>query len=157
MKRELRVRPLKKLLYHHAATDALQRLEIKGPLSASLKNSVLTDKCIELLNERCPNLTTLILESYDLENLTYLPKTLKNLALIKCRMPTDEFTSHLIHKISQLKSLDFTQSTKIGPKDLKVLKNYSGITELNLDGCYRISATHLENSLSVEFLSQLNK
>ncbi|CAD5111471.1 DgyrCDS782 [Dimorphilus gyrociliatus] len=159
LKKELKVGPLKKLLYHHAATDALQRLEIKGPLKLRIypKGSAITDKCIELLNERCPNLTTLVLESYNLEQISHLPKNLKHLALVKCSTPLDGFAGHLVHKFSELKSLDLTNSTKVGSKDLTSLSSYTSITQLSLDGCYRISASFLQAYLTLEFLSQLEK
>lgn len=156
--------------FRRFARECTETLKISGGClaktgkSALVKLSPYTEQISGLIRLSYPNLRYLHLSRYDFredptacKNVTFLPTNLQGLYLTKCEMlmtsiqGTEDFlkipdiplrngTKHF--SLQSLEILSFEQSSCLGLVSVRYLPNLCpNLTELNLNGCFRITRT----------------
>lgn len=136
----------------------------KTSKSQLVKLSPFTDQISSLIRLNYPNLRYLHLSRYDFredpsacKNITFLPSNLQGLYLTKCEMlmtsiqGTEDFlkipdvplrNATKNFSLQSLENLSFEQSSCLGLVSVRYLPNLCpNLTELNLNGCFRITRT----------------
>ena len=126
-------------------TVALRELHLRGsvrPTRAILDS--ITLPFLDDLKSRCPNLTDLTLENYDLRQIviSVLPADLSYLSLKDSMISHGWFESlkNNTFNMAKLKFLDLSNCTAISNTDLEALSYLTNLQTLLLYNCYRISA-----------------
>ena len=126
-------------------TVALRELHLRGsvgPTRAILDS--ITLPFLDDLKRRCPNLTELTLENYDLRQIaiSILPAQLSYLSLKDSMIAHGWFESlkNNTFNMEKLKYLDLSNCTAISNTDLEALSYLTNLQTLLLYNCYRISA-----------------
>ena len=98
---------------------------------------------LDNLNKRCPNLTGLSLEYFDLQDipLEFLPQNISHLSLAGSMLTMGWFDVLKCRDLLiSLKTLDLQYCTKVSNSDLESLCYLRNIETLLMTNCYRISA-----------------
>ena len=128
-------------------TVALRELHLRGsvgPTRAIL--DTITIPFLDDLKRRCPNLTAITLENYDLRqnalNISVLPAQLSYLSLKDSMLAHGWFESlkNNTFNMEKLKFLDLSNCTAISNTDLEAFSYLTNLRTLLLYNCYRISA-----------------
>ena len=126
-------------------TVALRELHLRGSVgpTRSILDSI-TIPFLDNLKRRCPNLTELTLEYYDLRQIvvSVLPARLSYLSLKDSMITHGWFESlkNNTFNMAKLKYLDLSNCTAVSNTDLEALSYLTNLQTLLLYNCYRISA-----------------
>lgn len=126
-------------------TVALKELHLRGSVgrTRAILDSI-TIPFLDDLKRRCPNLTDLTLENYDLRQIviSVLPSQLSHLSLKDSMIAHGWFESlkNNTFNMEKLKFLDLSNCTAISNTDLEALSYLTNLQALLLYNCYRISA-----------------
>ncbi|XP_065069234.1 F-box/LRR-repeat protein 2-like [Rhopilema esculentum] len=128
-------------------TAALRELHLRGSVGPT--RAILDSITIPFLDDlklRCPNLTDLTLENYDLRHnamsISVLPSQLSYLSLKDSMLAHGWFESlkNNTFNMDNLKYLDLSNCTAVSNTDLEALSYLTKLHTLLLYNCYRISA-----------------
>ena len=112
------------------------------PGGSRWKKSSLSDAMLKELRERCPNISTLELVKVNLTNVSVecLPPRLERLGVISSLFPCGWFRPATDAEVlPSLRQLDLSDSGKTSNSDISGLCHCRHITELKLNGCYRLT------------------
>ncbi|GFS01569.1 F-box/LRR-repeat protein 12-like [Elysia marginata] len=109
------------------------------------KRFAVSDAMLKELGNRCPNLSLLHLDSCNTENITVesLPSSLNSLAVTSSSWQP-RWLEDKQQYIPNLKSLDLSRSTRVDNFDLLDIIKLTHLTELRLNGCYRIKGSGIQ-------------
>jgi len=128
---------------HRKLTSRTTEAHIRGPSYENKTMDKLSIPYIEVFTSKCPKLSSLSLENFDLREipLESLPPNLKTLSLYESMLSMGWFdTLKCRNLLANLQVLNLQCCSKISNNDLEPLAYLRNVTKLNLSNCFRISA-----------------